>query len=110
MDGPTDRQNDMLADYVAGPDFRCVRWAGVLYSFTSRQASVVRVLWELWQEGTPEASEAFIRDEAEVGRLSDVFRIRDPDNPAKMQRHEAWGPMIAGGRTRGTFRLAERVS
>jgi hypothetical protein len=58
------------------------------------------VLWEAWENGTPELGQETILEhpevEAESKRLVDVFK-----------GHPAWGKMIVTGHTAGTYRLAE---
>jgi hypothetical protein len=79
-------------------DFRSVHWFGTDYSLTATQAACVKVLWQAWENGTPELAQATIledRDvESESTRLRDVFR-----------NHSAWGTMIVPGKTGGSFRL-----
>lgn len=80
------------------PDFRSINWFGMVYSFTEPQSHAVRLLWESWQNGTPDVSDkTLIRAaESEAVLLRDVFKD-----------HPAWGGMIAEGGTRGTHRLRE---
>ena len=79
------------------PDFRSVIWFGQTYSFTANQAACVRLLWEAWENGTPELSGAKILEEADIDqdRLSAVFRD-----------HPAWKTMIRPGHTKGAYRLS----
>jgi hypothetical protein len=81
-----------------GPDFASVRWQGKPYQFSTLQSAAVRILWEAWENGTPDVRQETILTEigSDANKLSDVFR----DNPA-------WGSMIVPGGFRGTFRLAE---
>jgi len=78
-------------------DFRWVRWFGKDYSFTSTRAAVVKLLWEAWENGTPDVGGDALLDAvgSEAHRLRDVFR-----------GHSAWGEMIVKGATKGAFRLA----
>jgi hypothetical protein len=82
-------------------DFRSVHWYGDDYSFSPTQAACVKVLWEAWENGTPELGQATILEhpevEADSRRLIDVFK-----------GHPAWGKMIARGQTAGSFRLTEQ--
>jgi hypothetical protein len=85
------------------PDFRSVHWFGADYSFTSSQAACVKVLWEAWENGTPEVGQRHLLQEAksEQSRLQDVFK-------QKGQMHPAWGTMIVPSQTnKGTCRLQE---
>lgn len=88
------------------PDFRSVFWFGERYSFTGNQAKCVRILWEAWENETPDVSGAFILEELDIqdssGRLDQVFR-----NPGGKGYHPAWGTMIVPGQTKGTYRLKE---
>ncbi len=80
-------------------DFRSVYWYGDDYTFSPAQAACVNVLWEAWENGTPELGQATILEhpevEAESKRLVDLFK-----------GHPAWGKMIVKGKTAGAFRLA----
>jgi hypothetical protein len=81
------------------PDFRSVRWTdGAAYGFTAGQASVTRLLWEAWEQGTPDIGQETLLEASgsEGNRLADLFRS-----------HPAWGRLIVPGATRGSFRLAE---
>ena len=79
-------------------DFRSVCWFGAEFTFTALQAAVLRVLWEAWEDGTPEVGRETILQAAgsESERLRDVFRD-----------HPAWGTLIVTGSQRGTYLLAE---
>ncbi len=81
-----------------GPDFRSCHWFGTDYTFTAMQAACVKVLWEAWNNGTPEVGQQTILETAnlESARLKDLFKD-----------HAAWGTMIVEGSTNGAFRLAE---
>lgn len=82
------------------PDFRSVSWFGESYSFTANQAACVKILWEAWENETPEVSGAHLLEAADVQdstqRIDLVFR----GNPA-------WGAMIVPGKTKGVYRLKE---
>ena len=77
-------------------DFRSVHWFGADHTFTATQAACVKVLWEAWQNGTPDVGQETVIDKAgaETKRLDHVFRA-----------HPAFGTMIVQGGTKGTFRL-----
>ncbi len=83
-------------------DYHSVLWYGTEYKFTNTQAACVKVLWEAWEQGTPDVGQAAILEEVDSDRrrLSDVFG-------RGKKRHPAWGTMIQPGATKGTFRLAE---
>src|SRR5206468_2309135 len=84
------------------PDFRSVYWFGKKYSFTQSQAVVVKMLWEAWENGTPDVGKdtLILRAGCESNRLSDVFS----DRKGPRHRHHAWGVMIVAGSTKGSFR------
>jgi hypothetical protein len=86
-----------VKDARHSPDFRSVYWFGQEYSFTANQAACVRLLWEAWENGTPELSGPKILEEADIDqdRLSAVFRD-----------HPAWKTMIRPGHTKGAYRLS----
>lgn len=79
-------------------DFRSVIWFGTPFSFTANQAACIKVLWDAWENGTPDVGDQTIIEAADASslRLSVVFR----DSPA-------WGTMIRPGHTKGTHRLSE---
>jgi hypothetical protein len=79
-------------------DFRDVVWNGVSYKFGRLQAISVKVMWQAWENGTPELGQRTILAEAgsDSTKLVDVFR-----------NHPAWGVMIVTGSTPGTYRLSE---
>ncbi len=85
-------------DVVCSTDFRSVRWFGALYSFTPKQAPVVRLLVENFRAGTPDVGDETlllaVDPEAPPARLSTLFRD-----------HAAWGTMIVAGGSKGTHRL-----
>jgi len=78
-------------------DYRSVYWFGQNYAFTANQAACIRLLWEAWENGTPELSAAWILEKADIAqeRLDLVFRD-----------HPAWGEMVRPGSTKGTYRLS----
>lgn len=80
------------------PDFRSINWFGERHAFTEPQAATVRLLWEGWQQGTPDVSDRVLLAAAGSAsvRLGDVFS----DN-------RAWGTLIVQGATRGVHRLSE---
>jgi hypothetical protein len=77
-------------------DFRSVVWFGTPYSFTSKQAACVKILWEHWERNVPEVGGAYVLEEAGSAgdRLDHIFRD-----------HPAWGRMIVLGNTKGAYRL-----
>jgi hypothetical protein len=79
-------------------DFRSVHWFGNNFSFTANQAACIEVLWEAWENKTPEVGDATVLERAgiDAGRLAVVFR-----------GHAAWNSMIRPGQSKGTHRLVE---
>jgi hypothetical protein len=81
-----------------GPDFRSVIWNSKPYSFTRQQSRAVGILWELWENGTPEVGEDHLLKtiQSTEPTLRDVFRD-----------HKAWGTMIVVGKTDGAYQLED---
>jgi hypothetical protein len=86
------------AAFGHSPDFRSLRWRRREYPFTERQAPVVKLLWDAWEDGAPDVGTATLLTAAGTtgDRLRDVF-----------QDNEAWGTIIVPGTSRGTYRLTE---
>lgn len=80
-------------------DFRFVHWYGRDHTFSAKQASCIRVLWEARENQTPEVGDGTILEKAGAGdrqRLRDVFK-----------NHLAWGTMIRQGSHQDTHKLSE---
>lgn len=90
------------------PCFRSVYWYGTSYAFTGNQAACVKLLWEMWENDTPDVSHEKLVETAEVsmetGRVVDIFKI---NVAGKSTKHPAWGTMIVSGTTKGICRLQE---
>jgi hypothetical protein len=84
--------------YRHSPDFRSAYWFGVDYRFTSGQSDAIEILWEAWENKTPEVGENYILETIglDTEHLKNIF-----------QGHPAWGAMIQPGGTKGSFRLVE---
>jgi hypothetical protein len=84
------------------PDYRSVNWFGREFTFTPTQAACVKVLWEAWQNKTPDVGGQTVLEavDAHSDRLDHVFR-----SGGRIQ-HLAWGEMIVAGDTKGSYRLA----
>lgn len=78
-------------------DFRSVHWFGADYTFTAGQAACVRVLWDAWENGTPEVSQAAVLEAA--GSTAETLR-------ALFQSSAAWQTLIRQGQ-KGSYYLAE---
>jgi hypothetical protein len=91
------QESDSQSGFTHSPDFHSVSLSGEQFSLTSKQAQVVQILFEAYQNGTPEVGQAYILEElgSASGRLQDSFR----------SRKEAWGKLIIPGKTKGTYRL-----
>ena len=92
--------NEKLCRARHSPDFRSVHWYGVDYTFTEGQARVVALLWQAWENGTPELGSYHLLQTANLNneRLPDVFK-------SKGMYHPAWGKMIVVGSTKASYRL-----
>jgi hypothetical protein len=104
---PEHRQADSPADGRPlararhSKDFRSVHWFGTDYTFTEGQAAVVAILWEAWENGTPDVGHRYLLATAKLSndRLPDVFK-------EKGMSHPAWGTMIQSNvGSKGTARL-----
>jgi hypothetical protein len=82
-------------------DFRSCRWQGVRYSFSPKQSLVVAKLWESYEDGIPDVSQAVLLEAAE----SDGNRLRSLFTNGA-DKHPAWGSMIVAGSGKGTYRLS----
>ncbi|GEM_PF-3416454 len=80
------------------PDFHSVHWFGIDYTFTALQSDAVEILYEAWQNRTPEVGEAYILRTigSDSKHLKDIFK-----------GHPAFGKMIQAGSKKGAFRLVE---
>ena len=80
------------------PDFRCVHWFGTKYTFTASQAAIIEIMWNAWEQRTPDISDAHLLERSGLGkgsRLVDIFR-----------NHPAWKRLIVPGERKGTRRLS----
>jgi len=91
------QKNDSQSGFTHSPDFRSVSLRGEQFSLTLMQAQAVQILFEAYQNETPEIGQAYILEElgSPSGRLQDIFR----------SRKEVWGKLIIPGKTKGTYRL-----
>jgi 7-cyano-7-deazaguanine synthase in queuosine biosynthesis len=83
-------------EFRAAPGFRSVWWRGEQFTFGSKQAQAVELLFEAHQRGTPDIGQDHILVEVEskAGRLRDLFK-----------NHPAWNRLIIRGEGKGIFRL-----
>lgn len=79
------------------PDYCSCHWYGTLYTFSPLQAAVVKILWEAWEQGTPDVRGDYLLENAgsdrDVKRMDSLFQ----DSPA-------WNAMIQTVR-KGAYRL-----
>ena len=89
-----------ITQAVHSPDFHSVNWFGTEYTFTPNQAACVKLLWEAWDQGTPEVGGDYLIETADIQssskRMDTVFR-----------EHPAWATMIVPGEKKGNYRLAK---
>lgn len=83
------------ANVAHSEDYRSLKWYGTEYSFTARQAPAVKILYENWEKGGPDVGGDYIAENAECGRISDLFK-----------GHPAWNSVIVS-KTKGSYRLQE---
>ncbi len=78
------------------PDFRGLNWFGKWYSFTSKQAQCIELLWNAWAHNRPFLTSDYILTEAELdaSKLSAVFR-----------RSQAWEDGVIFSPAKGTYAL-----
>lgn len=83
-------------------DFRSVNKDGIEIPLTSMQAQVIDILWNNFQNGTPDVSQAYIINM--VSPDTDADRLRDVCFATKTG-HETYQTLIEPGKTKGTIRL-----
>lgn len=89
-------------------DFASVVWYWQkVPPFTGTQAEIVRILWEAWENGTPDVRQLTI-----LLRIGSVSEADDRADRSKIKDifgdHPAWGTMIgAGDGRRGSLRLMD---
>lgn len=85
---------------ACGVDGHTLRWNDEEFTFTAKQAVVVRMLFEHLENGTPEVGGTALLDAvdhtAPPKKLSVLFK-----------EHPAWNRIIVEGERRGTFRIKE---
>lgn len=91
---------DGLPEVTHSPDFRSVRWFGETYSFTERQAPMVKVLFNAWKLGVPDVGK-----ETLLRAIDHAFPPSRLDN--QFRGNSAWKSLIVPGATRGTYCFRE---
>ena len=82
-------------------DYHSVRWSGETYTFTHQQAAIVALLWQAWENGTPDLGQDYLLENSRsaAGRVRDIFKQREGQHPA-------WGTMIVESpKRKGVYRL-----
>lgn len=97
--GSSADQLHQLTDFAHGPDYRCVRSHGAVYTLSSREAEIIQMLHEVHENGTPDLGQDYIIQEI-CGSRSNVKRLRD-----LFSDRDIWEALISPGDRRGTFRL-----
>jgi len=73
-------------------DFRCVNKDGIVYDLTPHQAHVIQILWENYEQGTPNVSQddilEHISPNTTTKRVSDIFK----NNPKAYRALIGTGP------------------
>ncbi len=82
-----------------GPDFRCVRIAGIEHTLSFREAQIVKILWEAHENGTPDVSKDYIIDKV-CGPDSKIVTLRDAFTDRLIFK-----AIVAVGKRRGTVRI-----
>lgn len=94
--GPHGEEERMIlpVEFDHTSDFSTVRWFGEQYTFSVKQAIVVRFLWDYWERKIPWVHERTLIEEVndelavvDTVRLRDLFR-------SSGQQHPCWGTMI----------------
>lgn len=85
-------------------DFASVQWFGTRYQFSETQRSIIAVLWNAWERGTPDVHGRTLLREADsyAEDLRDVFRGNPAWDRFVRRSSKCGGPA-------GCFRLAEPV-
>lgn len=81
--------------FIPSADFRSVKNNGKEYTLTSKQASVVELLYNAYMSGATELSQDYIIEQFRGNRLRDIFRTSP----------EAWRELICKGTKKGNVRL-----
>jgi hypothetical protein len=101
-DAPPGAQ-DPLPSRRHSVDFRSVVWDGTDYTFSPNQAAVIGQLWQAWEKGVPDLSQACLLEGTDEGNVN-AERLRDVFRRSGIQ-HPAWGALIVRGNGKGIFRL-----
>lgn len=82
--------------FFHSPDFHSVHYKDKQYSFTKSQAACIKILFECWQNKTPEVGQDYLLTEieSESPRLRDLFK-----------NHSAWQVFVVAGQYKGNYRL-----
>lgn len=80
-------------------DFTTVLWHGTHYRFTASQGHVIHLLWDSFDNDTPDVRQEALLDVAgsESANIANLFKD-----------HPAWGKLITS-QSKGTYRLGAPV-
>jgi hypothetical protein len=82
--------------FTASIDYRSIRFNGVPHALTRNQGTIIKILHEAFQRGTPSVGTFALLAavESESSRVKDFFR-----------RSPLWRTLVVSGERRGTYRL-----
>ena len=92
-------QGSLTSEFIHGPDYRCIRLRGAVLTLSPREAEIVQMLHELYENGTPDIGQEYIINEI-CGPESNVKRLRDLFSDKRV-----WNALVVKGKRSGTFRL-----
>ena len=92
-------QGSLSSEFIHSPDYRCIRRHGSVLTLSSREAEIVQMLHELYENGTPDIGQEYIINEI-CGPESNVKRLRDLFSDKRV-----WKALVTKGKRSGTFRL-----
>ena len=103
-DGSCRTRSLTMATQFTASIFETYVGSGFCMPLLSNKEHVSEILWQHWEQGTPDVSQDAILEAVKSSRrdrLDHVFRVK------RSKFHPAWGTMIVRGSTKGTFRLQE---
>jgi hypothetical protein len=82
--------------FTASLDYRSIRFNGVTHTLTRNQGTIIKILHEAFERGTPSIgkSKLLAAVESESSRVQDFFR-----------HSPLWKTLVVSGERRGTYRL-----
>ena len=87
---------DYDSAFTHSPDYRSIRFKGTDYTLTLNQATMIKMLHEAFQQGTPHVGKLRLLAAvgAETSRVQDSFKVSP-----------LWQTLVVSGERRGTYRL-----